>query len=96
MIVFCTIYYVCSYVQTVPQIVKLLRTKSSSDYSLLWLAIQFIGLTCWSIYIWTSMQSLLVYVGTAIDLALLVFVDFLILRYFDYNKLKIKQKNTLD
>lgn len=93
MIIFCTIYYVCSYVQTIPQIVKLLRTKSSSDYSLMWMAIQFVGIVCWSIYIWTSLQTIVVYVGTAIDLALLIFVDCLILRYFDYSKLKYKQKN---
>ena len=96
MIIFCTIYYICSYTQTIPQIVKLLRTKSSSDYSLQMIAIQFVGLVCWSIYIWTSLQTLIVYVGTAIDLALLIFVDYLILRYFDYGKLKLKQKNTLN
>ena len=32
--IFCTIYYVLNYVKTVPQILKLIRTRSSSDYSL--------------------------------------------------------------
>lgn len=34
MTIFCTIYYILSYVSTVPQIIKLLKTKSSNDYSL--------------------------------------------------------------
>ena len=54
MTIFCTIYYVLSYIQTVPQIVKLLKTKSSNDYSLMTISIQFVGMTCWSLYIFTS------------------------------------------
>ena len=40
MAIFCTIYYVLSYIETIPQIIKLLKTKSSNDYSLVMLTIQ--------------------------------------------------------
>ena len=89
MVIFCTIYYVLSYVQTVPQILKLIKTKSSNDYSLGMILCQFIGITSWSIYIFTSKQSIIVYIGTIIDLLLLILVDFLILKYYKFNKDKL-------
>lgn len=52
MAIFCTVYYVLSYIETVPQIIKLLRTKSSNDYSLGMILLQFIALVSWSIYIY--------------------------------------------
>lgn len=82
MAIFCTIYYILSYIETIPQIIKLLKTKSSNDYSLGMILIQFIALISWSLYIFTSIQSFIVYIGTIIDLLLLVFVDFLILKYY--------------
>ncbi|MBR2712293.1 MAG: PQ-loop repeat-containing protein [Bacilli bacterium] len=88
MTVFCTIYYVLSYIQTIPQIIKLIKTKSSNDYSLLMITIQLIGLICWSLYIFTSNQSVIVYIGTVIDLLLLLIVDFLIVKYYEFKKQK--------
>lgn len=82
MAIFCTIYYILSYIETVPQIIKLLKTKSSNDYSLGMILLQFIALVSWSLYIFTSIQSIIVYIGTVIDLLLLIFVDFLILKYY--------------
>lgn len=82
---FCTIYYIFSYIETVPQIVKLIKTKSSNDYSLGMLLMQLIALISWSIYIFTSQQNLIVYIGTIIDLLLLLFIDFLILKYYKFN-----------
>jgi uncharacterized protein with PQ loop repeat len=86
MTIFCTIYYILSYVQTVPQIIKLLKTKSSNDYSLGMISLQLIALISWSLYIFTSKQSIVVYIGTIIDLVLLIFVDFLIIKYYKFNK----------
>ncbi len=86
MAIFCTIYYILSYIQTVPQIMKLLKTKSSNDYSLGMVAIQLIALISWSLYIFTSKQSIIVYIGTVIDLLLLIFVDYLILHYYKFKK----------
>lgn len=82
MTIFCTIYYILSYIETVPQIIKLIKTKSSNDYSLGMLFLQLIALISWSIYIFTSKQSIIVYIGTIIDLLLLLLIDFLILKYY--------------
>ena len=86
MTIFCTIYYILSYIETVPQIIKLIKTKSSNDYSLGMIFLQLIALISWSIYIFTSHQSIIVYIGTIIDLALLFFIDFLILKYYKFVK----------
>ncbi|MBR5662490.1 MAG: hypothetical protein IKX00_02420 [Bacilli bacterium] len=90
MLIFCTIYYTLSYMQTIPQIVKLIRTKSSNDYSLGMLLLQFISVTSWSIYIFTSKQKNLVYIGTVIDLLLIIVVDLFILKYYKFDKKKVK------
>lgn len=86
MAIFCTIYYILSYIETVPQIVKLLKTKSSNDYSLGMISLQLIALISWSLYIFTSKQSVVVYIGTIIDLVLLLFIDFLIIKYYRFKK----------
>ena len=86
MAIFCIIYYILSYIETIPQIIKLLKTKSSNDYSLGMILLQFIALISWSLYIFTSIQSIIVYIGTIIDLLLLMFVDFLILKYYRFSK----------
>ena len=70
MAIFCTIYYVCSYVCTIPQIIKLIKTKSSNDYSLGMIVLQLIGVVSWSVYIFTSIQNIIVYIGTIVDLLL--------------------------
>jgi len=86
MAIFCTIYYILSYIEAIPQLIKLIRTKSSNDYSLGMISLQLIALISWSLYIFTSKQSIIVYVGTVIDLLLLLLVDFLILKYYKFNK----------
>lgn len=86
MAIFCTIYYILSYIETIPQLIKLIRTKSSNDYSLGMISLQLIALISWSLYIFTSKQSIVVYVGTVIDLLLLLLVDFLILKYYKFKK----------
>ena len=86
MTIFCTIYYICSYIQTVPQVIKLIKTKSSNDYSLWQVFLGMAGLICWSIYIFTSSQAVIVYIGTVIDLVLEFLVVGLILAFFDFKK----------
>lgn len=93
MIVFCTVYYIFSYIQIIPQICKLIKIKSSNDYSLGHIAMQFIALLSWSIYIFSSNQDIIVYIGTIIDMILLVIVDFLILKYFKFEKKTINILN---
>lgn len=91
MAIFCTIYYILAYAQSIPQIIKLLKTKSSNDYSLGMVTMQFISIVCWSLYVFTSKQSVIVYIGTIGDLLRLIFVDFLIIKYY-----KKKNKESVD
>ena len=77
MAIFCTIYYILSYIYTIPQILKLIKTKSSNDYSLGMISLQLIALISWSLYIFTSKQNIVVYIGTIIDLVLLLFEQLL-------------------
>ncbi len=86
MSIFCTIYYIFSYVEIIPQIVKLIKTKSSNDYSLGMVMLQFIALTSWTLYIFTSNQNIIVYIGTIIDMLLLIFIDLLIIKYYKFKK----------
>ncbi len=90
MAIFCTIYYILNYVQTFPQIVKLLKTKSSNDYSLLTVLFHLIACISWTLYIFTSKQSIIVYIGTVIDMVLLSFVTILIFKYYKFNKKSVK------
>lgn len=84
--IFCTIYYVLSYLCTIPQMIKLLKTKSSNDYSLAMTLMYYIGVVSWTIYIFTTKQHILVYIGTVIDLLLLTIVDMLIFKYYNFKK----------
>ncbi len=88
MAIFCTIYYVLSYIKSIPQIIKLLKTKSSNDYSLGNITLQLIGIISWSLYIFTSEQSIIVYIGTVTDLLILLFTDFLIVKYYKRERVK--------
>ena len=69
-----------------PQVIKLIKTMSSNDYSLWQVFLGMSGLICWSIYIFTSSQAMIVYIGTVIDLLLEFFVVGLILAFFDFKK----------
>lgn len=89
MAIFCTIYYILSYIETIPQIIKLIKTKSSNDYSLGYILIQFLALISWSLYIFTSVQNIVVYIGTIIDLIILIIADFLILKYYKFKRKKV-------
>lgn len=82
MTIFCSIYYIFSYIQIVPQVSKLLQTKSSNDYSIGMLFLQLISIISWTIYIFTSNQNIIVYIGTIIDLLLVIYIDILILKYY--------------
>ena len=93
MAIFCTIYYICSYIQTIPQVFKLIKTKSSNDYSLWKEFLGMRGLICWSLYIFTSSQAMIVYIGTVIDLVLEFLVVGLILGFYKWKKKNYKQRD---
>ncbi|MBR2685078.1 MAG: hypothetical protein IKE59_03410 [Erysipelotrichaceae bacterium] len=88
MTIFCTVYYVLNYIKTIPQIIKLIQTKSSNDYSLSMILLQLISMISWTLYIFTSEQSIIVYIGTVVDLLLLIITDYLIWKYY-HNRTQI-------
>lgn len=92
MAIFCTIYYVLNYFHTIPQMVKLIKTKSSNDYSLTTILLHLIAIISWTLYVFTSKQSIVVYIGTVVDLVLLLIVDALIFKYYHFGK-KVKIYN---
>jgi len=89
--IFCILHYVCTYIQGIPQIIKLLKTKSSNDYSLWQTTLSLIAMICWTIYVFTSNVSFgfFVYLGTILDLLLLIFIDVLIFIFYKYHKKEI-------
>lgn len=88
MTIFCTVYYVLNYIKTIPQIIKLIQAKSSNDYSLSMILLQLISMISWTLYIFTSEQSIIVYIGTVVDLLLLIITDYLIWKYY-HNRTQI-------
>lgn len=91
--IFCTIYYICSYISSVPAIIKIIRTKSSNDYSLAEVALTLIGNVCWFIYIFSTTQSWVVYTGTILDFILCFIWNFTILRYYDFSSIHRNNSN---
>lgn len=80
--IFCIVYYICSYIAGIPAIVKLIKTKKSNDYSLAEAIITIVGTTSWTIYIFSTSQSIWVYVGTILDQVMVLVWDGLIIKYF--------------
>lgn len=83
MIVFCILYYICSYVQVVPQIIKLIKTKSSDDYSLVQVFLGYFAIFSWLIYVFCTNQELFVKIGTAVDFGLMTIVNVFIVIYYN-------------
>lgn len=79
---FCIVYYICSYIAGIPAIVKLIKTKKSNDYSLAEAIITIVGTTSWTIYIFSTIQSIWVYAGTLLDQVMVLVWDGLIIKYF--------------
>lgn len=82
--IFCIIYYICSYISGIPAIVKLIKTKKSNDYSIIEAALTIIGTTAWTIYIFSTEQSILVYIGTIIDEIMILIWNGLVIKYFKF------------
>ena len=83
---FCIMHYICTYIYMLPQLIKLIKTKSSNDYSLWQIFISLMGSICWFIYIFTSAQNAILYINTIIELLLIIIVDFFILKYYKRKK----------
>lgn len=82
--IFCIIYCICSYISGIPAIIKLLKTKKSNDYSIIEVTITIIGTTAWTIYIFSTEQSILVYIGTIIDELMILVWNGLVIKYYKF------------
>lgn len=79
----CLIYYVTSAIMEIPSIVRVLRRKSSTDYSLAGIWLNMIATVSWSIYIYTSEQTVLVYIGTTTDFITALVYTVTMIKYHD-------------
>lgn len=80
--IFYVIYCILCYVEYFPRLIKLIKTKSSSDYSKGSTVISLVGMFCWVIYLFTTDQDLILYLGAVIDILLNVVFAFLVFRYY--------------
>lgn len=82
MTVFLILYYTLSFVQSIPCIYKLIKTKSSKDYSLLNRLCQYSALVFFTVYVFLNPTSTnIVKIIGIIDLGLLTTENIFILIY---------------
>lgn len=91
---FCLIYYVTSSISIIPSIVRVIRRKSSTDCSKAGTMLCTIGTISWSLYIFLTLQTTLVYIGTVFDLILQIVWTFLVFKY--HNKEEIKDNDNVE
>mgnify|MGYP003331779932 CR=1 FL=1 len=90
-------YFVFSYLQTAPCVIKLLRTKHSNDYSLQNRLFQFIATVCWTGWaICTNLNSFTMISLAVLDFALLTLENLLILKYYNKENKNVKKENIID
>lgn len=77
----CLVYYVSSGIMEMPSIVRVIRRKSSTDYSLAGVWLNMMATVSWSIYIYTSSQTPLVYIGTGTDFLTAMVYTIVMVRY---------------
>ena len=77
----CLLYYLIATIETIPTIIRIIKRKSSSDFSIMSTVMSLIGGTAWTIYIFLTEQSTLVYIGTIWDCVILLIYVFVVFRY---------------
>ena len=79
--VLCFVYYLTASIQTIPCIWRIWKRKSSSDYSLVSEVFSIVGNTAWTVYIFMTDQSVMVYIGTIFDAVVLIVYEFMVFRF---------------
>lgn len=74
-------YCIIVYVEYFPRLIKLIKTKSSNDYSLGSIFLSLIGMFCWVIYLFTTNQDLILYIGAIVDIFLNILFAVLVFKY---------------
>lgn len=75
------IYCIITYIEYFPRLIKLLKTKSSTDYSIGSIVLSLIGMFCWVIYLFSTQQDLILYIGAVVDICLNVLFAVLVIKY---------------
>lgn len=86
MYIFYIIYCIIVYIEYFPRIIKLIRTKSSNDYSLSSTLLSFLGMVCWVLYIFSTKQDFVLYLGSFVDIILNIIFAVLVFKYHDKKK----------
>jgi uncharacterized protein with PQ loop repeat len=74
-------YCIIVYAEYFPRLIKLIKTKSSNDYSLGSIFLSLIGMFCWVIYLFTTKQDLILYIGAIVDIFLNILFAVLVFKY---------------
>ena len=77
----CIVYYVIATVGALPTIARIIKRKSSTDISKVSVCMDALSTTCWTIYIFLTHQTLLVYVGTVWDFIVVAVYITVVLKY---------------
>lgn len=77
----CIIYYVTASIAEIPAIVRVIKRKQSMDYSITAILLYLTSAISWSIYIYTTKQNMVVYVGTFIDLVICIVYSIVMIKY---------------
>lgn len=77
----CFVTYATGYIEYIPAFYRVLKRKSSSDYSMATLLLESIGTTAWAIYVFLSEQTFIVRIGSLGNELLIVLFTLAVWRY---------------
>lgn len=83
---FYIVYCVIAYIQYFPSLVKLIKTKSSKDYSISSTLLTLLGMFCWMGYLIVTKQELILYIGGLVELIINIWFTILVIMYRKGNK----------
>lgn len=90
--IFYVVYCVLCYVEYFPKLFRLLKTKSSNDYSIVSTIMSLTGMFCWVVYLYSTEQDLILYIGAAVDIILNITFATLIFKYHKNKEVSQNEK----
>lgn len=77
----CLIYYSIATLESVPSIIRIIKRKSSADFSIISTVLAMISGTAWTTYIFLSEQTIIVYIGSIWDMIVLLLYTIVVFKY---------------
>lgn len=77
----CLIYYSIATIEAVPSIIRIIKRKSSADFSIISTVLALISGTAWTTYIFLSEQTIIVYIGSIWDMIVLLLYTIVVFKY---------------